>query len=90
MKLKNEEVEDTDLNGVDTYTITTNSAQDPQWSNQIQGSFTVYSNGVVSSTDFERYASISNRNLINTSIQVIGASSGASVVIPVEITKRSV
>jgi len=90
LKLKNEEVEDTDLNGVDTYTITTNSAQDPQWSNQIQGSFTVYSNGVVSSTDFERYASISNRNLINTSIQIIGSSSGASVVIPVEITKRSV
>jgi hypothetical protein len=90
LKLKNEEVEDTDLNGIDTYTITTTNAQDPQWSNQIQGAFTVYSNGVVSSTDFERFASISNRNLINTSIQIIGSSSGASVVIPVEITKRSV
>ncbi len=89
LKLSGEEAEDTDINGIDTYTITTDLADDSEWSNQIQGIFTVYSNGVVSATDFEKFASISNANKINTSIQVIGASSGATIVIPVTISKRS-
>ena len=89
LKISNEEVEDTDINGIDTYSITTTTASDPEWSNQVSSSFTVYSNGVVSATDFQKFASISNSNKINTSIQIIGASSGASLVIPVVITKRS-
>lgn len=89
LKISNEEVEDTDINGIDTYSIATDTADDSEWSNQVQGIFNVYSNGVVSSSDFERFASISDANKINTSIQVIGASSGATIVIPVTISKRS-
>ncbi len=89
LKLSGEEVEDTDINGIDTYSISTNIADDSEWSNQIQGIFTVFSNGVVSSSDFEKFASISNANKINTSIQIIGSSSGATIVIPVTISKRS-
>ena len=89
LKMSNEEIQDTDINGIDTYTILTSNANDSEWSNQISGSFTVYSNGVVSSTDFAKYASISSSTKINTSIQIIGASSGASLVIPVVITKRA-
>jgi|11_taG_2_1085331.scaffolds.fasta_scaffold01028_6 hypothetical protein len=89
LKISGEEVEDTDINGIDTYSIKTDTADDFEWSNQVQGIFTVFSNGVVSSSDFEKFASISNANKINTSIQVIGASSGATLVIPVTISKRS-
>ena len=89
LKLSGEEVEDTDINGIDTYSISTSIADDSEWSNQIQGIFTVFSNGVVSSSDFEKFASISNANKINTSIQIIGSSSGATLVIPVTISKRS-
>jgi len=89
LKLSTESIEDTDINGIDTYSITTSAAEDPEWDNQVSSSFTVYSNGVVSATDFEKFASISNSNLINTSIQVIGASSGATLVIPVAISKRA-
>ena len=89
LKISGEEVEDTDINGIDTYSIATDTADDSEWNNQVQGIFTVYSNGVVSSSDFERFASISDANKINTSIQVIGASSGATIVIPVTISKRS-
>ena len=89
LKISGEEVEDTDINGIDTYSIKTDTADDFEWTNQVQGTFTVFSNGVVSSSDFEKFASISNANKINTSIQVIGASSGATLVIPVTISKRS-
>lgn len=89
LKLASEEIEDTDINGIDTYSIATDTAEDAEWNNQIQADFTVYSNGVVSASDFERFASISDANKINTSIQVIGASSGATLVIPVTISKRS-
>lgn len=89
LKLSTESVVDTDINGIDTYSITTSAAEDSEWDNQVTASFTVYSNGVVSATDFEKFASISNPNLINTSIQVIGASSGATLVIPVSISKRA-
>jgi hypothetical protein len=89
LKLSAEEVVDTDINGIDTYSIVTFNPKDPEWSNQIGSEFTVYSNGVVSATDFKQFASISNSNLINTSIQIIGASSGATLVIPVAIQKRA-
>ena len=68
LKLASEEIEDTDINGIDTYSISTDTAEDFEWSNQIQADFTVYSNGVVSASDFERFASISDANKINTSI----------------------
>ena len=89
LKLSSEEVEDTDINGIDTYSIGTDTAEDSEWLNQIQAEFTVFSNGVVSASDFEKFASISDANKINTSIQIIGASSGATLVIPVTISKRS-
>ena len=89
LKLSSEIPQDTDLNGIDTYLIETSTASDSEWDNQIEASFDVYSNGVVSSTDFENFASVSNANKINTSVQVIGQYSGASLVIPVVITKRS-
>ena len=69
--------------------IETSTASDSEWDNQIEASFNIYSNGVVSSTDFENFASVSNANKINTSVQIIGQYSGASLVIPVVITKRS-
>ena len=89
LKLSGEEVEDTDINGIDTYSIGTDTAEDSEWLNQIQADFTVFSNGVVSASDFENFASISDANKINTSIQIVGASSGATLVIPVTISKRS-
>lgn len=90
LKLSLEEAEDTDINGIDTYSIGTELALDHEWDNQVSASFTVYSNGVVSSSDFEKFSSISsNSDLINTSIQIVGASSGATLVIPVSITKRA-
>jgi hypothetical protein len=87
LKLSGEVVEDSDMNGIDTYSIDTNIAKDFEWSNQRSSTFIVYSTGVVSAADFKQYAAISDPNKINTSIQIIGASSGASLVIPVVITK---
>ena len=87
LKLSGEVVEDEDMNGIDTYSIDTNIASDAEWANQRSSKFIVYSTGVVSAADFKQYASISDPNKINTSIQIIGASSGASLVIPVVITK---
>jgi hypothetical protein len=89
LKIQNLSVEDTDINGIDTYSISTSVAKDAEWPNQISAEFSVYSNGVVSASDFKLYASINDVEKINTSIQIIGASSGASLVIPVVIKKRA-
>jgi hypothetical protein len=88
LKIANQVPVDTDTNGIDTYTISAGAAPDSEFTNQIMGSFTVYSNGIVSASDFTKFASISKSDKINTSIQVIGMSSGATTVIPVVITKR--
>lgn len=92
LKMRNGVFIDTDINGIDTYEITT--AVMPEgtrsWSNQIFADITVYTNGVVSSSAFTKYAVIgSNASRINTSIQIVGASSGASIVVPVLVKKRN-
>lgn len=89
LQIANETKIDTDLNGIDTYSITTDIAADAEWKNQRSSTFTIFSYGVVSASDFTTYAAISDSNKINTSVQIIGASSGASLVIPVTITKLS-
>lgn len=88
LKMKNQSPIDIDINGIETYTIQTGSPEESEFINQVLGSFTVFSNGVVSVQDFTRFASISDSSKINTSIQVIGMNSGASLIIPVTITKR--
>jgi hypothetical protein len=82
---------DVDINNVATYALGTSSPQDvtPQWPNQISKTITINSLGIVSDLDFQQFASLSNPNVINTSVQIIGASSGASLVIPVQITKNT-
>ena len=83
---------DTDINGIDTYEISTSTMPEGtrSWSNQIFADITVFTNGVVSSSAFTKYAVIgSNASRINTSIQIVGASSGASIVVPVLVKKRN-
>ena len=82
---------DVDINNVATYALGTETPQDvtPQWPNQIAKTFTINSLGIVSDLDFQQFASLSNPNVINTSVQIIGASSGASLIIPVQITKNT-
>jgi len=92
LRMSNGRFIDTDLNGIDTYQVSTETMPQGQreWSNQKFQDITFFSNGVVTSSAFTKYAAIgSNASIINTSVQVIGASSGASLVIPVTITKRN-
>jgi hypothetical protein len=92
IKMENGTFIDTDLNGIDTYEISTAVIKkgSSEWNNQIFADITFFTNGVVSASSFKEFAIIgSNLKKINTSIQVIGASSGASIVIPVLITKRN-
>ena len=80
---------DTDLNGVDTYEITTSSPpESSDWVNQKYVSFKVFAIGVVTADSFARFSTIGNNRKINTSVQIIGESSGASIVVPVQVTKR--
>ena len=78
---------DTDLNGIDTYQIETNNVVGGSWLNQKTASFEIYALGVVTSDSFARFSSIGNSNKINTTVQVIGQTSGASIVIPVTISQ---
>lgn len=80
---------DSDLNNIATYSIPTATVSSGEWANQITASFTINSNGIVSASDFTKYSSLSNSSVINTSVQVIGASSGASLIIPVSITRQA-
>ena len=88
LRIRNEDFIDVDINNVATYNLTTNAAADRQWTNQIIRSFTVYSQGIITNSSFTRFGSVINPNIINTSIQVIGKDSGASLVIPVTITRQ--
>ena len=89
LKIKDETPIDTDINGIDTYSLTKDTTTfESEWDNQTSVSFTVYSNGVVSSSDFENYSTVGDANKIVTSVQVLGLSSGAKLVIPVVIQKR--
>lgn len=80
---------DVDVNGIETYSITTSTASDATFTNQKFASFKVYSNGVVTASDFQKYSTVNNANKIRTTIQIIGSASGAYLIIPVVITKNT-
>jgi hypothetical protein len=88
IKLKDRDYLDLDINNVATYSINTQTAENKQWDNQVSGSFTIYSYNIVSSSSFTKYGSILSPNSINTSIQIIGKSSGATLIIPVTINRN--
>ena len=79
---------ETDINNINTYEVTTNSVRSLV-TNQVTASFGLYSNDVVSAFSFTNFSMIGDANTINTSIQVVGASSGASIIIPVVIKKST-
>ena len=80
---------ETDTNNIDTYEVSTASINDDNIVNQRQGKFNIYSNDVVSAESFNNFSTIGNANVIKTSVQVIGASSGAKIIIPVKINKST-
>ena len=82
-------VADTDLNNIATYRVNFLAASNADFTNQRQCQFTVYSNGVVTADAFSKFARIGDANKINTSIQIIGQSSGASIIIPVTISRNT-
>lgn len=88
IKLKDRDYIDLDTNNIATYNIRTSTAESRQWDNQVSGSFVIYSYNVVSSNSFTKYGSVLNPNIINTTIQIIGKASGATLVIPVAINRN--
>ena len=78
---------DTDLNGISTFSISTADRTSPDWLNQKTATFNITAVGVTTSSAYTKFSSIGNVNQINTSVQVIGEFSGASIVVPVKITK---
>jgi hypothetical protein len=88
LKMTGVEFSDTDLNNIATYIIGTNPVVTPTaFSNQRFKSFKVYTNGIVTSDDFTKFGSVGDINKINTKIQIIGQSSGSSLIIPVTINR---
>ena len=87
LRLKGRDYIDLDINNIATYSVRTTTATNRLWDNQISANFTVYSYNVVSSKSFTKYGSVLNPNIINTTIQIIGKSSGASLIIPVSINR---
>jgi hypothetical protein len=83
--------DDVDTNGIASYVMNTGSvsATNAIYSNQRSLMFTVTSDGNVTTEDFTSFGSIGDANKINTNIQVIGQSTGSSLIIPVTITKDS-
>ena len=92
LKISGLDFTDTDTNNVATYILPTsllNSDASPVFANQRNVTFSIYTNGVVTSDDFTKYSSVGDSNVIKTKIQIIGQSSGASLIIPVTITKST-
>ena len=88
LRLTGVEFVDTDLNNVATYILNTSPVNNPTaFGNQRFRSFTVTTTGIITSDDFTKYSSIGNVNRINTKIQIIGQSSGSTLVIPVTINR---
>ena len=88
LKISGVEFNDTDLNNIATYILGTSPVANPTaFSNQRSKSFTVFTNGIVTSDDFTKYGSVGDINKINTKIQIIGQSSGSSLIIPVTINR---
>ncbi len=89
LKIENMTPIDIDQNGIALYRTTTSAVTSGKtFSNQISKTFKIHSNNVISSA-FTKYTSLSSDDEINTSVQVIGASSGKSVNIDVKITQSS-
>tara|TARA_B100001063_G_C16768912_1_gene560330 strand:+ start:48 stop:818 length:771 start_codon:yes stop_codon:yes gene_type:complete len=82
---------DTDVNGIDTYEVTTSFVEDgsKEWQNQIFVKLFIRTKGVVTAKSFTEFAIVGETDKINTSVQVIGASSGATIVVPVLIQKNT-
>lgn len=80
--------DDLDTNKIATYFLQTIPSKYKEFANQKQGTFTIYAKNVVNSSTFEVYADPSNNQKINTQVQVVGMSSGASKIIPVVINKE--
>lgn len=80
---------DTDANNIDTYTVSTStlSGSESAWANQKISTFDITSSGIVTDTTFRNYSSVLSSTKINTTIQIIGRQSGATLIIPVTITK---
>ena len=84
------EFNDTDLNNIATYILqTTQVTNQGEFSNQRTSTFTVTTFGAVTDADFAKYSSVGDINKIVTKIQVIGLSSGSSLIIPVTITRQT-
>ena len=79
---------ETDINNVDLYTVDSESVSGGV-TNQVSATFKIFSNDVVSASSFTKFSMIGNANKINTSVQIIGASSGASIIIPIVINKST-
>jgi len=83
---------DIDINNIATYKvnadiITSINGSNPEFINQVQTQFSVYTSGIVTSESFEKYGSPINPEIIKTYIQIIGKYSGATIVIPVTIKR---
>jgi len=78
---------DTDINNIDTYEVPTVKITGNNITNQRGATFEIFSLGVVSSNSFKNFSQIGDNGVINTSVQVIGASSGSSIIVPVTINK---
>jgi len=87
LRISGVEFSDTDLNNIATYILGTSEVRNGTFLNQRSKSFTVFTNGVVTSDDFTKYGAVGNVNKIDTKIQIIGQSSGASLIIPVTINR---
>lgn len=88
LKISGVEFLDEDTNNIATYILNTSLVTNSTvFGNQRRRAFTIYTSGVITSDDFARYSSVGNANVIKTKIQIIGQSSGASLIIPVNITR---
>ena len=81
---------DTDINGIDTYKVSTSivTGSDKDFNNQVSQVIEFFTKGIVTNSSFTNFSTIGDSTRINTSIQVIGASSGARIIIPVLIKKN--
>jgi hypothetical protein len=88
LRMSGVEFSDTDLNNIATYIIGMGPVSSGgAFLNQRFVNFDVYTNGIVTSDDFTKFGSVGSVNKINTKIQIIGQSSGASLIIPVTINR---
>ena len=69
----------------DVYLVT---GSDKDFNNQVSQAIEFFTKGVVTNSSFTNFSTIGDSTRINTSIQVIGASSGARIIIPVLIKKN--